>query len=218
MLNEDQSEEFRELNIAAITERTRVLGPGLRAAIWVQGCPLHCRGCIAPDWIPFVPAMQLTPEAILDRLDLNELDGITLSGGEPMLQAAGLASLVRKARQQKDLSVICFTGYRHEQLLQNPPNAGAAELLAQIDTLIDGPYVEALNDSVGLRGSSNQRVLHLTHRLIDHDFESQKRTAALTIVDGVFTFVGIPTPEIVSAMEQISPTGRERMVHKHERI
>jgi anaerobic ribonucleoside-triphosphate reductase activating protein len=218
MLEDDQSEKHRELNIAAITGRTKVLGPGLRAAIWVQGCPLHCRGCIAPGWIPFVPAMRLTPEAILQRLNLDELEGISLSGGEPMLQAAGLAELVRGARQRKDLNIICFTGYRYEQLVKDPPRTGVAELLAQIDVLIDGPYVEALNDSVGLRGSSNQRVIHLTRRLIHHDFESHKRTFDVTIVDGEMSFVGVPTPDIVSAMKRVSHTGKERTVEKNERL
>lgn len=216
MLRDDQSEEYRELNIAAITERTKVLGPGLRAGIWVQGCPLHCRGCIAPDWIPFVPAMRLTPEAILQRLNLDELDGLSLSGGEPMLQAAGLAELVQLARQRKDLNIICFTGYRYEQLVE-VPRPGVADFLAQIDVLIDGPYVEALNDSVGLRGSSNQRVIHLTRRLIDHDFESHQRTFEVKIVDGELSFVGVPTPDIVAAMKLVSYMGRERMVEKNER-
>jgi anaerobic ribonucleoside-triphosphate reductase activating protein len=215
---DNQSEEVHELNIAAIRGRTTVLGPGLRAGIWVQGCPLHCRGCVAPGWIPFVSAMRLTPDAILRRFHVEELDGITLSGGEPMLQAAGLAALARKARQQKDLSFICFTGYRYEQLLRNPPGPGVAELLAQLDVLIDGPYVEALNDSVGLRGSSNQRVIHLTDRLIDHNFESHKRTFTITIVDGELSFVGVPTPDVFSAIQRVSHVGKERMAEKNERF
>src|SRR5215213_2874097 len=106
-----------QLNIAAIAGCTQALGPGIRAVIWVQGCPLNCRGCLAPDWIPFVPATFMTPEQILEGLDLEQISGLTFSGGEPMEQAAGLAKLVRLARQKKDLDLICFTGYRYEQLL-----------------------------------------------------------------------------------------------------
>src|SRR5512134_3356633 len=93
------------LNIASIAPRTQALGPGTRAAVWVQGCPLKCPGCVAPDWIPFVPAMQLTPREILERLDLDAISGLTFSGGEPMEQAAGLAALARLARQKKDLDL-----------------------------------------------------------------------------------------------------------------
>lgn len=204
------------LNIAAISPYTQALGPGVRAAIWVQGCPLHCTGCVAPAWIPFVPAMQLTPLEILNRLDLDRITGLTFSGGEPMEQAAGLAALASLAREQKDLDLICFTGYRYERLLKNPPNPGVPELLAEADVLIDGPYVQSLNDSVGLRGSSNQRVIHLTSRLRDHDFESGARKMELNVSDGELAFIGIPTPGILSAMRRVN-TDIERMEH-NERL
>jgi anaerobic ribonucleoside-triphosphate reductase activating protein len=199
------------LNIAAIAARTQALGPGTRAAVWVQGCPLNCPGCVAPEWIPFVPAMMLTPHEILERLDLDAISGLTFSGGEPMEQAAGLAALARLARQKKALNLICFTGYRYGRLLKNPPNDGVADLLAQVDVLIDGPFIRALNDSRGLRGSSNQRVIHLTSNLKDHDFEAQRRAVEITITDGELSFIGIPTPDIFAAMKIANNAGRERM-------
>lgn len=189
------------LNVASFAPRTEALGPGTRAAIWVQGCPLRCPGCLAPAWIPFVPAMQLTPEQILEKLDLDQITGMTLSGGEPFMQAAGLAAFVRLARQKKDLNIICFTGFRYERLLKNPPNSGVAELLAEVDVLIDGPFIQALNDSIGLRGSSNQRIIHLTSRLQEHDLEAQKRDVEITIANGELAFIGIPTPAILSAIQ-----------------
>jgi anaerobic ribonucleoside-triphosphate reductase activating protein len=210
MLSQEHPIEARSLNIAAIAARTQALGPGTRAAIWVQGCPLHCPGCLAPQWIPFVPALLLTPEEIVEQLELEKISGLTFSGGEPMEQAAGLAALARLARQQKDLDLICFTGYRYERLLKNPPNQGVAELLAQVDVLIDGPFVQSLNDSVGLRGSSNQRVIHLTSRLREYDFESRGRKVEITITNGELAFIGIPTPDVLSAMERAN-TDMERM-------
>jgi len=204
-------ESAHVLNIAAIAARTQALGPGTRAVVWVQGCPLKCPGCLAPKWIPFVPAMALTPEEILEKLDLDGITGITFSGGEPIEQAAGLAALARLARQKKDLDLICFTGYRYEGLLKNPPNKGVRELLAQVDVLIDGPFIQALNDSVGLRGSSNQRVIHLTSKLKGHDFESHSRNIEITVTDGELAFIGIPTPGILSAMKRASYADTERM-------
>jgi anaerobic ribonucleoside-triphosphate reductase activating protein len=208
----DQIDVSPPLNIASIVDQTQALGPGTRAAVWVQGCPLNCPGCIAPQWIPFVPAMELTPEQILERLSLDKIDGLTFSGGEPMEQAAGLAALIRLAREHKPLNLICFTGYRYERLLKNPPNRGVAELLAQIDVLIDGPYVQALNDSVGLRGSSNQRVIALTSRLNVYNLESQSRNVEVKIADGELAFVGIPTPDMMDALKNISLAGSERSV------
>ena len=211
MLNHEHSVYAQSLNIAAIAKHTQALGPGTRAAVWVQGCPLHCSGCIAPNWIPFVAAMQLKPEEILERLDLDAITGMTFSGGEPMEQAAGLAELIRLARQKKDLDLICFTGYRYERLLKNPPNSGLAELLAEVDVLIDGPYIQSLNDSMGLRGSSNQRVIHLTSKLREHDLEAGARHIEITVTDGELAFVGIPTPGMTSALGGTAYANIERM-------
>lgn len=205
------------LNIAAIAARTRALGPGTRAVVWVQGCPLKCPGCVAPGWIPFIPAMQRSPAEILEQLDLDAITGLTFSGGEPMEQAAGLAALARLARREKELDVICFTGYRYERLLKNPPNEGVPELLAQVDVLIDGPYIEALNDSVGLRGSANQRVIHLSSRLRGHPLETQARNMEITISDGELAFIGIPTPGIAAALQNAAHAEIER-IESDERL
>lgn len=200
-----------QLNLAAIAPRTQALGPGVRAAIWVQGCPLRCPGCVAPNWIPFTPALILTPEQIIRRLDLDNIDGLTFSGGEPMEQASALADLARRIRERKDLSLICFTGYRYERLVHHPPNPGVADLLSEVDVVIDGPYVQARNDSIGLRGSSNQRILHLTDRLRGFDLDSQSRRIEVTIADGELAFIGIPTPGMKTAMEKANLAVAERM-------
>ncbi len=139
------------LNIADVCPSTRALGPGLRAAIWVQGCPIGCKGCIAPDWIPFKPAHFFTPlQACGLLLQNKDIEGITISGGEPMVQAAGLADMLRLLRDRKDLHVICFTGFRLENLLKWDSNRKIGDFLREIDVLIDGPYVARLNNGVTL--------------------------------------------------------------------
>ena len=190
------------LNIASFVPETQALGPGKRMVVWVQGCPLHCPGCIAPEWIPYIPAMEMTPEELLEKMNLNVIDGITFSGGEPMEQASGLAALIRLARKRKDLDLICFTGYRFERLLNNPPNKGVSDLLNEVDVLIDGPFIQSLNNSTGLRGSTNQRIIHLTDRLMGYDLVSQDRKIELTLVNDKLVFIGIPTPEILSSAEE----------------
>ena len=191
-----------------MVEKTTALGPGIRAAIWVQGCNLHCPGCISPEWIPFKPAMQITPEEVIARLPLDEITGLTFSGGEPMEQAGALAEVVHLARQQRDLDIICFTGYRYEALLEKPADTGIPSFLQVIDMLIDGPYVSKKNTSVGLRGSENQRFIHLTDRLRSHSFENQVRKIEFKIDSGSLTMVGVPTPQIVSALKEILPEKR----------
>jgi anaerobic ribonucleoside-triphosphate reductase activating protein len=146
----------------------------------------------------------MTPQQIIESLDLDVITGLTFSGGEPMEQASGLATLARLARKKKDLNLICFTGYRYERLIKNAPNAGVPRLLEEVDVLIDGPYVQSLNDSVGLRGSSNQRVIHLTSRLKGYDFESSPRKVEIRVSDGELSFIGVPTPEILSAVKNMA--------------
>ena len=213
-LDQQSSSSLSHLNIAAIARRTQALGPGVRGVVWVQGCPFNCPGCLAPNWIPFVTAKQITPEDILTQLDLDEINGLTFSGGEPFYQARGLAALARLARQKKELDLICFTGYRYEKLLKSPPNDGVAELLSEVDVLIDGPFIQALADSVGLRGSSNQRIIHLTSRLKMYDFESSQRKMEVTITNGELAFIGIPTPGILAALEKNIHAESERLGQK----
>jgi anaerobic ribonucleoside-triphosphate reductase activating protein len=191
------------LNVASFVQGTHALGPGNRAIIWAQGCPFNCPGCIAPGWIPFLEAKRFTPEHLLSMIDLRSVDGFTFSGGEPMEQAGGLARLIRLARHQKEVNLICFTGYRYERLLNDPPNSGVRELLREVDVLIDGPFVRAKNDSLGLRGSTNQRIIHLTDCLAGYNLENQQRNLEVNVRDGELSIIGIPTPKFKSALDQI---------------
>ncbi len=191
------------LNVAATTRSTRSLGPGERAVVWVQGCPFHCHGCIAPDWIPFRPARLISPEELADELLASPaVTGLTFSGGEPMQQAAGLAALAQIARERRDLDIICFTGYRLEHLLSDPPSGDVTNLLGQIDVLIDGPYIPSRNDGLGLRGSSNQRIIHLTSRLTAFNLEASPRQVEIHVEDGGLAVIGIPPLAFQSTLDE----------------
>lgn len=191
------------LNLAAFQAGVSSLGPGRRAAVWVQGCPFRCAGCIAPEWIPQVSAQQVTVEEVAGWiLSIPHLRGITLSGGEPMLQAGTLASLVRRVRRVRPVDVISFTGFTIEQLHDNPPNPGVKELLKEVDVLIDGPYIAELNDDRGMRGSSNQRIHYLSERLRSHDFENHPRQVELNVQDGSVFLAGVPSRGVLGAFNR----------------
>lgn len=191
------------LNIAATCPATNALGPGLRAVVWVQGCIFRCPGCIAPEWIPLQPARLVQPEDLITELLSDPaISGLTFSGGEPMLQAAGLARLARLAREKRDLNIICFTGFQKSTLENSPPGPGIADLLDQIDVLIDGPYIARLNDNRGLRGSSNQRIHYLTNRLADYDLEDTARRVEIKLSDGQAFLVGVPPVRLGDAFNQ----------------
>jgi anaerobic ribonucleoside-triphosphate reductase activating protein len=180
------------INVAETCVGTRALGPGWRSVVWVQGCPFRCRGCLAPDWIPFRAAREVAPDELAEELLADPgVTGLTLSGGEPMAQADGLAAMVRAARAERELSVICFTGFRRSELAGLD---GAEALLGELDVLIDGRYVRARDDGRGLRGSDNQRIHHLTGRLADaaERLAGGPRRAEVRVRGGEALLVGVP--------------------------
>lgn len=188
------------INVAATQVGTEVLGPGVRSVVWVQGCPFRCRGCISPAWQPVKPARLVHPVGLAEELlSKPEVTGLTISGGEPMVQAAALAKMIKVARRMRDLDVICFTGFQLKDLIRFS-NRGINELLGQIDVLIDGPYIDSLNTGKGLRGSSNQQFHFLTDRLRYYPFEVCQRDIELVVSGTELTIVGIPTRQVLSAI------------------
>jgi anaerobic ribonucleoside-triphosphate reductase activating protein len=201
----DVTAEPDVVNVAETCVGTKALGPGIRSVVWVQGCPLHCPGCIAPGWIPRRTARLVAPEELAAELLADPaVAGLTLSGGEPMLQAGALAAMVRAARAQRDVDVICFSGHTLAELRERPPSHGVPDLLEQVDVLIDGPYFAAANDGLGLRGSSNQQVHHLTGRLThwDDGFVRRPRSAELRVRDRSVLLVGVPPPGLARGFDQ----------------
>lgn len=180
-------------SIRVFTKETGVttLGPGSRFCLWVQGCRQRCPGCISPmsraeDGGQLIPVSALAVE-----IALSGMDGLTVSGGEPFLQAEALADLIDRIRARRDMGVIVYTGYTIEHLRQQPE---ARSLLERIDLLIDGPYIQALDDGRSLRGSSNQRVICLTERYRDAlDLYGRDGRETQTFRHSVFdNIVGIP--------------------------
>jgi anaerobic ribonucleoside-triphosphate reductase activating protein len=145
----------------------------------------------------------MTPE-IAANLLLKEpdIDGITISGGEPMAQAFGLAKMVQLLRERKELHILCFSGYRYEQLLKQPEETGIPALLTLIDVLVDGPFIQNLNNGTTFAGSSNQRILSLSQRPIPGDQVWPIRKMELHIRNGMILTVGVP------------PTGWDRNITK----
>lgn len=195
------------LNVAALCPATRALGPGLRAGVWVQGCPFHCLGCIAPDWLPQKPARVIKISFTVEQLTFHpNIVGLTISGGEPMLQARNLAAMCRQIRKVKgeDFTILCFTGYRWEDLQRQPRSLGWHDLVNEIDTLLAGPFLINRQLKTGLLGSNNKQVIHFTPRLEQVDFHSQPRTIEVHIQNGEALMVGVPgegTYQILKGVE-----------------
>ena len=176
-----------------------VLGPGSRAVIWVQGCPFQCQGCLVPESWSEDGGYEESSESLAEWvIEQKGIDGITLSGGEPMQQAKALAMLVDRVRLNADIGVICYTGYNIEYILRNG-NPDQHALLSKLDMLIDGTYIREKHADLLWRGSSNQRLIALSDRymhIMNETTSDLDKSVGLEFFldeDGYPSFAGVPS-------------------------
>ena len=146
--------------IAGTVRHSSVDGPGVRYVVFFQGCPHHCPGCQNPEtWDPQGGEETTAEELAEEMRSTRYLDGITLSGGDPLLQPEAVI-VMADAAHEKGLSVWSYTGWTFEALLQGAAGETALEALRHIDVLVDGPFVQdKLSKDHIFRGSSNQRLI-----------------------------------------------------------
>ncbi|WP_428369009.1 4Fe-4S single cluster domain-containing protein [Methanoregula sp.] len=186
------------LNLAGFLARSEVNGPGIRAVVWVQGCPIRCRGCFNPQSWSFSPAHMVAVDELSEQiLALDDIDGVTFSGGEPFAQAAALADLGGQMKHA-GLSIVTFTGYTHEHILRDG-RPSYLRLLMMTDLLIAGPYIPSCAPAHPFAGSGNQCILPLNGNLASGTAVpvTPIRQAEYTILpDGSITVTGFPGPQV----------------------
>lgn len=146
-----------QVRLAGIKQESVTDGVGLRSVIYFQGCPHHCPGCHNPESHDPTAGSLAETDEILDLLCNNHLiDGITLSGGEPLLQPLAALVLARGAKL-RGKTVWVYTGFTLSAIVADPAKRA---LLAYTDVLVDGAFVLAERDlGLPFRGSRNQRLL-----------------------------------------------------------
>lgn len=155
--------ETAVIRLAGVVRESIVDGPGIRFAVFCQGCAHHCKGCHNTDTHDFSGGEDVTVETLLEEIDKNPLlDGVTFTGGEPFCQPAGFLTLA-KGVKKRGLNIVAFSGYTYEELLQmGKEDPHISQLMDSIDTLIDGPFVEEEKDlTLEFRGSKNQRIIDM---------------------------------------------------------
>jgi len=190
------------LNLAGFLSRSAVNGPGIRAVVWVQGCPFRCPGCFNAQFQSFSLATLVDPDDLAGTiLSIHGIDGVTFSGGEPFAQAGPLA-IVGERLRGAGLSIVTYSGYTTEQLADGCDPSWSA-LLAVTDLLITGPYVAELAAPDPLKGSANQQVIALGTRIpVSRNAAPPAGTGSrmeFTIApDGTVTTTGFPSPALVA--------------------
>lgn len=148
-----------KIRIASLINDSIVDGPGLRYAVYTQGCHHGCKGCHNPQTHDPKGGTEDDTDRIWQEIQENPLlSGITFSGGDPLEQPLPLVELAQKAHEH-GLSVWCYTGWVWEDLLkENDPDVMA--LLNHVDVLVDGPFLlEQRTLDLPFRGSKNQRLI-----------------------------------------------------------
>lgn len=141
-----------------IVEGTSVDGPGLRTSIYFAGCHHACPGCHNPLSWDVDGGREMTVDQLMDVVRDNDFD-VTFSGGDPLYQP--IDQLTELARRIVDAghTVWLYTGFVYDDIKDNPRYN---PVLQYVDTVVDGPFVQALRDTqLRFRGSSNQRIIKL---------------------------------------------------------
>jgi len=165
-------------------------GPGARAVLWLQGCSLGCPGCFNPETHPFDGGELISVEHALQQvLAVQEsIEGITISGGEPLQQRQALLAFLKGVRERTDLSVLLFSGFSWDEIQRFPQ---VAELSVYVDVLISGRYIESRRLAHGLLGSSNKRLHFLTDRYAPQDLQAVPEAEVIVTETGEILMSGI---------------------------
>lgn len=153
------------LRIAGIVEDSITDGPGIRTTVFVQGCKHLCKGCHNPtSWDLNGGKDMKIAEIEKIILDNPLLDGVTISGGEPFLQAKNLLPLAKSIKNH-GLELAIYTGYTYEELLALN-DANINNVLAFTDILVDGRFdIKLKNLCNKFKGSDNQRIIDINKTL-----------------------------------------------------
>lgn len=184
----EQSDQILRLHY--FTPVSYANGPGARAVVWVQGCTLGCPGCFNPETHPADGGELVSLDDLLqDILDLKDtIEGVSILGGEPLQQYRSVMSLLKKIRANTHLSILLFTGYTWEEVLQMPDSQG---LLSYIDVLFAGRFINSQRVARSLLGSANKTVHFLTDRYSMADIDQVPEAEVMIGVSGDITLTGI---------------------------
>lgn len=179
--------------VHAVLPRSRANGPGLRYTIWAQGCSLGCPGCFNPGTHPGVGGVARPVGDLVDAVLAEEgIEGVTLTGGEPLEQPDAVAALCRGLRARSRLGVVVLTGYSEREIECDAARSRAVE---HADMVVAGRYNARLHLASGLRGSANKTYWARTDRYRAEDFAAVPELEFVTTPDGRVTITGMRAPE-----------------------
>jgi anaerobic ribonucleoside-triphosphate reductase activating protein len=178
------------LQVHDVLPASRANGPGVRFVVWVQGCSRRCPGCFNPATHDpaggrSVPVAEL---AVHVASLGHAIEGITLSGGEPLEQPEAVLALLCRVRRETDRSSLLFTGLTWEEFRALPE---AGPIAGCLDLLIAGPYDASRRCACDVRGSENQTVHFLSDRYQARDLAGAPASEVVITPEGSIITTGI---------------------------
>lgn len=197
MIKTDSKQEDMTLRINHYTEYSKVLGPGNRFVIWLQGCNRKCYHCINPEGQRKDGGILISISELEDMIIKQEnIQGITISGGEPFLQFKALRQLVERIVTGTNLDIMLYSGFKLENLYEEFGHEEMESFLKYIDIFVDGEYIEELDNGSMYRGSDNQNIYMFTTKYkqyYDTICHAKNRDIEFEMTDGGNIYMtGIP--------------------------
>jgi len=200
--------ERRTILINKIHYPVQSLGYGNRIGIWLQGCTIHCSGCLNRDTWVFDKEKEVSISSLMEQLAdwVSEADGITISGGEPFDQPEALHFLLQALRSSIEGDILVFSGYTWEHL-----QSRHSSLLALIDVLVSDPYRASSGQTLAMRGSDNQRAwllsdlgrLRYPSTLNEETWDNETRQMDVEVDADCIWMAGIPKPDDLVKLKQL---------------
>ncbi len=168
---------------------SKVNGPGNRFVLWTQGCSKGCSECFNPETWSTNVYKEYSPIELFNIIQNFEVDGITISGGDPLEQEDELLELLMllsSIRLRK--GIILFSGFTRAEISSSPIREAC---LKYIDVLIDGRYEKNLKLDFSLRGSSNQEFYFFSDK-VSRDELHFDQEIEISYLEGDIMMTGFP--------------------------
>ena len=182
------------------------LGPGRRVGIWVRGCSIHCQGCIAENLWSFDESRARNVGDVAREVEEffredGNLDGVTISGGEPFDQPEALIALLKKFRAKDIRDVLIYTGYNVGGITRAHP-----EVLELAAAVVDSPFHLGEDTECAWKGSSNQTLTVFDARFSVRYVKwlgTKKGPMQIAVFNDRVISIGIPRQADVPRMEEM---------------
>lgn len=178
--------------VHAVLPRSTANGPGERFTIWSQGCALACPGCFNPETHAGTGGDPHTVDDLVAAvLREPDLEGVTLTGGEPLEQPEAVGDFCATLKDRSSLGVIVLTGFTRAEIEADPDRAAA---VAHADLVVAGRYNRRLRTATALRGSANKSYWDLTGRYHPSELDGVPDLEVHIGGDGMVTVTGMVAP------------------------